>query len=62
MDSILASHPAALGSILGPPAPEIYRALLSQWTEAFELTHLVQSRGLQIQLGQTPISYYKKTQ
>ena len=43
MDSILALHPAAQGSILG--APEIYRALLSQWTVAFERTHLVQSKS-----------------
>ena len=52
MDGVLASLPSAPGSILG--APEIFRALLSQWTVAFERTHVVQSRGRQIQLGRTP--------
>ena len=54
MDSILALHPAAPGLILG--APEIYWALLSEWTVAFERTHLVPSRGPQIQFGRT-LSY-----
>ena len=49
MDRVLALHPAAPGLILG--VPKIYRTLLSQWTVGFERTHLVQSRGPQIQLG-----------
>ena len=52
MDSILALHPTAPGSILG--APDIYQALFSQWTVAYERTLLAQSRGPQIQLGRTP--------
>ena len=39
MDKVFASHPEAPGSIIS--APEIYRALLSQWTVAFERTHLI---------------------
>ena len=56
--SIRASHPAAPGSILGTPKnfrTEIYwETLLSQWTVSMEQTYLVQSMGLQIQLGYMP--------
>ena len=34
--------------------PEMNRALLSRWTVPFKQTHIVQIRGLQIQLGNTP--------
>ena len=40
--------------------PEIYQALLSQWTVAFDQTHLVQSRGPQIQSGRMPSWYYER--
>ena len=54
MDSILALHPAAPGLILGTPVPSFIERCLVTETVAFERTHLVQSRGPQIQLECTP--------
>ena len=62
MDSVLAAHPAAPGSILVTPVPRFIKDCLInqwQWTVAFEQTHLVQSRGLQIQLERMPSQYNK---
>ena len=55
MDNVLASYPAAPGSILGPPVPRFINHCLvsAQWTVAFEQTHLVLSRDLQIQWERT---------